>query len=120
MVYQHTGELGTLDLSEILASQLSLKTLSKQKGLISIGGIDFDIRVRPFIAIFLNFFQNIPGYDFLFPKSHLIRFIERNVRKNLIHPIDLDSDSLKNFKLFLISQKLNTYPSSILKRLMGK
>ncbi len=101
VAYHHTGELGTFDLSEILADQLSLEAISKQKGLIKIKGINFDIRVRPLMAHTLNFIQNIPGYDSLFPKSHLLRFMERNIRKRLVRPTSPNNNIPKNLKYFL-------------------
>ena len=83
VVYFHTGELSTLETSKYEADELKFTRSSENSVLIEIKGLGFNSRLNNFAVQSLKIIQGIPFYDFLFYKSHALRLIEKNIRKNL-------------------------------------
>ena len=95
VVYFHSGEISTMDFSKIEFYDIKFKRLADHQIELSLHGLNFNQHLNTSSAIALNFLQNIPLYDTLFPTSHLLRFIENYFRNNLIRDKTLPNNNSK-------------------------
>jgi len=84
IVYFHTGELSTMDFSEILAESISYERYSDNKVAIAIHGIKFTENLNQNFERLLKLIQLIPFYNILYENSKAWRVLESYLIKNLI------------------------------------
>jgi hypothetical protein len=84
VAYFHTGELSTMDFSELEADTIKLQRFSSHDVEIEIQGIAFNHHLNKSSAFILNLIQQIPLYDNLFNNSYLLRILEKKIRERLV------------------------------------
>jgi tetratricopeptide (TPR) repeat protein len=83
VVYFHSGEISTMDFSKIEFDTIQFQRVSDHQVELKLNGLEFNQNLDTSSAMALNYIQNIPLYDTIFPISHLLRFFENHFRKNL-------------------------------------
>jgi hypothetical protein len=83
VIYFHTGEFLTLEMWKYEADEVKFTRSSENSVSIEIKGLEFNLGLNNFAVQSLKSIQSIPFYDFLFFKSHALRFVEKKIRKNL-------------------------------------
>jgi tetratricopeptide (TPR) repeat protein len=91
VVYFHRGELSTIDLSEFEADKVVFQRLGDNRVEIEIRGLGVTHHLNKVAVTLLNFIQRIPFYEFVFSKSHAVRFFESRLRSDLVSPVEESS-----------------------------
>jgi tetratricopeptide (TPR) repeat protein len=103
IVYFHTGELLTLQLWKYEADEVKFTRTSKTSVMIEVKGLGFNLGLNNFAAQSLKIIQSIPFYDSLFIKSHVLRFVEKGIRKKLTN------DKIKKKKRYNFEESINAW-----------
>ncbi len=93
IAYFHTGELSTMDFSELEANTLEFKRMNSATVQIKIKGLSFNHHLNNLSVVTLNLIHNLPYYEKLFNISHLIRSLENLARNNLIKKVKYQNES---------------------------
>ncbi len=103
VIYFHTGEFLTLETSKYEADEVKFTRSSDNSVLIEIKGLKFNLGLNNTSVQSLKIIQSIPFYDFIFQKSHVLRFLESNIRKNLF------LKKVKKLSKFNLKESINTW-----------
>jgi tetratricopeptide (TPR) repeat protein len=107
IAYFHTGELSTMDFSEILAESISYERYSDNKVVIEIRGIEFTENLNKNFEQILKLVQLIPFNNLLYKNLKAWRVLESFLIKNLVlEGKDRQNSDLKNLGLEMQSWDL--------------